>query len=171
VDALQDVVDEAPAVHHYFSDGFNGYPGLIYTPGRCAVAPGKSQTLQEPDVQCGRRYEIMSPRQVVAAAPALLRRLPLRVGPVHIRLSAEQEKAPAPERAGASVLMGHSQEASREVVNCRPAMPKTSRASHRNACSRRSQRRSTGWLDRPHLCAWGSFRDAARPACTPPCPG
>lgn len=108
MDALQDVVDEAPPVHHSFSDGFNGYPGLIYTPGRCAVAPGKSQALQEPDVQCGRRYEIMPPRQVVAVAPSLPPRRPVRVDLVHVRLGAEQEKAPAPSGAGVSVLYGRT---------------------------------------------------------------
>ena len=40
----QGVVDQAPEAAHYFSDGFNVYPTLMYAPGDHAVAPGKSQT-------------------------------------------------------------------------------------------------------------------------------
>ena len=43
-DALQEVVDQAPAAGRYFSDGFHVYPTLMYAPGAHAVAPGKSQT-------------------------------------------------------------------------------------------------------------------------------
>ena len=43
-DTMQSVVDAAPAARRYFSDGFNGYPTLVYAPGVHAVAPGKSQT-------------------------------------------------------------------------------------------------------------------------------
>lgn len=53
-DALRAVVDQAPPARRYFSDGFGGYPGLMYpshtgasgqnVPGAHAVAPGKSQT-------------------------------------------------------------------------------------------------------------------------------
>lgn len=43
-DALQGVVDQAPAAGRYFSDGFPVYPTLMYAPGEHAVAPGKSQT-------------------------------------------------------------------------------------------------------------------------------
>ena len=43
-DALQAVVGAAPPARHYFSDGFNGYPSLLYAPGVHAVAPGKSET-------------------------------------------------------------------------------------------------------------------------------
>jgi len=42
-DALQAVVGAAPPARHYFSDGFNGCPGLLYAPGVHAVAPGKSE--------------------------------------------------------------------------------------------------------------------------------
>ncbi len=42
--ALQEVVDQAPAAGRYFSDGFNGYKTLMYAPGKHAVAPGKSET-------------------------------------------------------------------------------------------------------------------------------
>ena len=41
--ALQQVVDDAPPAHRYFSDGFPTYAQLLY-PGTHAVAPGKSQT-------------------------------------------------------------------------------------------------------------------------------
>ena len=43
-DDLQGVVDDAPPAHHYFSDGFNVYPTLMYAPGKHTVASGKSQT-------------------------------------------------------------------------------------------------------------------------------
>ena len=43
-DALQGVVDQAPAAGRYFSDGLNVYRALMYAPGVHAVAPGKSQT-------------------------------------------------------------------------------------------------------------------------------
>ena len=42
-DAMQQVVEDAPAACHYFSDGFPTYAQLMY-PGAHAVAPGKSQT-------------------------------------------------------------------------------------------------------------------------------
>ena len=43
-ETMQSVVDAAPPARRYFSDGFNGYPTLVYSPGEHAVAPGKSQT-------------------------------------------------------------------------------------------------------------------------------
>ena len=42
-DALQQVVDDAPPAHRYFSDGFPTYAQLLY-PGTHTVAQGKSQT-------------------------------------------------------------------------------------------------------------------------------
>ena len=42
-EALQQVVDDAPPAHRYFSDGFPTYVQLLY-PGTHAVAPGKSET-------------------------------------------------------------------------------------------------------------------------------
>ena len=41
--ALQQVVDDAPPAHRYFSDGFPTYAQLLY-PGTHTVAQGKSQT-------------------------------------------------------------------------------------------------------------------------------
>lgn len=56
-DALQSVVDQSPPARCYFSDGFNGYPGLMYKSHKSSqdasgksiagvhrVASGKSQT-------------------------------------------------------------------------------------------------------------------------------
>jgi insertion element IS1 protein InsB len=43
-DALQEVVDQAPASPRYFSDGFCVYQALMYAPGKHEVAPGKSET-------------------------------------------------------------------------------------------------------------------------------
>ena len=40
---MQQVVDDAPPAHRYFSDGFATYAQLLY-PGEHTVAPGKSQT-------------------------------------------------------------------------------------------------------------------------------
>ena len=42
-DALQQVVNDAPPAHRYFSDGLPTYAQLMY-PGTHAVAPGKSET-------------------------------------------------------------------------------------------------------------------------------
>ena len=42
-DALQQVVNDAPPAHRYFSDGFPTYAQLMY-PGEHRVAPGKSET-------------------------------------------------------------------------------------------------------------------------------
>ena len=42
-DAMQQVVDDAPPAHRYFSDGFPTYAQLLY-PGKHTVAQGKSQT-------------------------------------------------------------------------------------------------------------------------------
>ena len=41
-DTLQQVVDDAPPAHRYFSDGLPTYAQLLY-PGSHAVAPGKSE--------------------------------------------------------------------------------------------------------------------------------
>ena len=40
---MQQVVDDAPPAHRYFSDGFPTYAQLLY-PGTHTVAEGKSQT-------------------------------------------------------------------------------------------------------------------------------
>ena len=42
-EAMQQVVDDAPPAHRYFSDGFPTYAQLMYS-GEHAVAPGKSET-------------------------------------------------------------------------------------------------------------------------------
>ena len=52
-DALQEVVDQAPAAVRYFSDGFTVYPTLMYAPGEHQVGPGKSQTCSVERGQCG----------------------------------------------------------------------------------------------------------------------
>ena len=43
---MQQVVDDAPPAHRYFSDGFATYAQLLY-PGTNTVAEGKSQTYAE----------------------------------------------------------------------------------------------------------------------------
>ena len=41
---LQAVVDQAPQAQAYYSDGFEGYAGLVYGPARYAALLDKSQT-------------------------------------------------------------------------------------------------------------------------------
>ena len=52
---MQAVVDQAPAAR-YFSDGFNGYPTLLYTHGPHQVARGKSQTYSVESVNADLRH-------------------------------------------------------------------------------------------------------------------
>ena len=54
-DALQQVVNDAPPAHRYFSDGFPTYAQLMY-PGEHRVAPGKSETFSVEGDNAGLRH-------------------------------------------------------------------------------------------------------------------